>query len=105
MHNFVGIRGLTVAAIGGMVLLGACHKDDARVQKVDTGMTKQAVLTEIGKNGPPGADSLPNVYDRERYLIDSKNYEVLFFSPTGKHKNIGVEKDTIPWKDLTPIAM
>ena len=104
MHNFVGRRRLTLAALGGMALVGAC-REDKRVQAVDTGMTKQAVLTEIGKNGPGGADSLPNVYQRERYLIDTKNYEVLFFSPTGKHAFVGVQKDTIPWKDLTPIAM
>ena len=104
MHNFVGRRRLTLAALGGMALVGAC-REDKRVQAVDTGMTKQAVLTEIGKNGPGVADSLPNVYQRERYLIDTKNYEVLFFSPTGKHAFTGVQKDTIPWKDLTPIAM
>ena len=37
--------------------------------------------------------------------IDTKTYEILFFSPTGKHVFVGVQKDTIPWKDLTPIAM
>ena len=103
MHNFVGRRGLTLAALGGMALLGACQ--DKRVKAVNTGITKDSLLTVIGRDGPPGADSLPNVYQRERYLIDSKNYEILFFSPTGKHAFIGVQKDTIPWKDLTPIAM
>jgi hypothetical protein len=87
-----------------MALLAACG-EDKRVKAIDTGMTKQDVLTEIGKNGPAGADSLPNVYQRERYLIDTRNYEILFFSPTGKHAFVGVQKDTIPWKDLTPIAM
>jgi hypothetical protein len=91
-----------LAAVGSLALFGACT--DKRVKAVDTGITKDSLLTVIGK-GAPGVDSLPNVYTRERYLIDGKNYEILFFSPTGKHAYTGVQKDTIPWKDLTPIAM
>jgi hypothetical protein len=103
MNNFVGRRGIMLAAVGGATFLGAC-RPDKRVQAVDTGITKDSLLTVIGK-GAPGVDSLPNVYTRERYLIDGKNYEILFFSPTGRHAYTGVQKDTIPWKDLTPIAM
>lgn len=102
MNNLVGRRGIVFAALSGMALLGACT--DKRVKAVDTGISRDSMLTVIGK-GSPGVDSLPNVYQRERYLIDTKNYEILFFSPTGKHAFVGVQKDTIPWKDLTPIAM
>lgn len=103
MHSFVGRRGLAFAALSGLALLGAC-KGDKRVEAVDTGITRDSLLTVIGK-GAPGADSLPNVYQRERYLIDAKNFEILYFSPSGKHAYVGTEKDTIPWKELTPIAM
>ena len=103
MHNFVGRRRFAVAAFGGMALLGACGQDK-RVKAVDSGISKDSLLTVIGKEAP-GVDSLPNVYQRERYLIDSKSYEILFFSPTGRHAFVGVQKDTIPWKELTPIAM
>ena len=103
MHNFVLRHTFALAAISGITLLGACG-EDKRVQAVDTGMSRGSLLTVIGKEAP-GVDSLPNVYQRERYLIDGKNYEILFFSPTGKHVFVGVQKDTIPWKDLTPIAM
>jgi hypothetical protein len=102
MHNFVGRRGIIFAALSSIALLGACT--DKRVKAVDTGISKDSLLNVIGK-GAPGIDSLPNVYQRERYLIDSKTYEILFFSPTGKHVFVGVQKDTIPWKNLTPIAM
>ena len=101
MHSFVRKRGVLAAAVG-LAVLAACQ--DKRLKEIDTGMTRDSLLTVIGK-GAPGVDSLPNVYIRERYLIDSKNYEVLFFSPTGQHQYSGVQKDTIPWKDLTPIAM
>ena len=103
MYNFVGRRGFALAAIGGVALLAACGQDK-RVKAVDTGISKDSLLTVIGKESP-GVDSLPNVYQRERYLIDGKSYEILFFSPTGRHAFVGVQKDTIPWKDLTPIAM
>lgn len=102
MNNIVKSRRLLLAAVGSASLLGACT--EKRVKAVDTGITKDSLLTIIGKDAP-GIDSLPNVYTRERYLIDSKNYEILFFSPTGKHLFVGVQKDTIPWKNLTPIAM
>ena len=102
MHNIVGRRGLMLTAVASMALLGAC--EDKRVRAVDTGISRDSLLTVIGKDAP-GADSLPNVYQRERYLIDGKNYEILFFSPTGQHAFTGTQKDTIPWKELTPIAM
>jgi hypothetical protein len=102
MNSFVGKRGLVLAALGGMTLLGACT--DKRVKAVDTGITRDSAITLLGK-GAPGVDSLPNVYQRERYLIDGKNYEILFFSPSGKHAFVGQVTDTLPWKELTPIAM
>ena len=102
MHNFVGRRTLALAALGSMALLGACQ--DKRIKAVDTGISKAELLNVIGKDAP-GVDSLPNVYQRERYLLDGKNFEILFFSPTGKHVFVGVQKDTIAWKKLTPIAM
>ncbi len=102
MNSFVRGRRHALVALGGMVLLGACT--DKRVKGVDTGITRDSLLTVIGKEAP-GVDSLPNVYMQERYLIDGKNYEIMYFSPTGRHAFIGVQKDTIPWKDLTPIAM
>ena len=102
MHSFVGRREIMFAALSGMALLGACM--DKRVKAVDTGISKDSMLTVIGK-GAPGIDSLPNVYIRERYLIDSKNYDIMFFSPSGRHFYVGVQKDTIPWSKLTPIAM
>ena len=102
MISSVRLSRLSAAALGAVVLLSACT--DKRVKAVDTGITRDSLLTVIGKNAP-GVDSLPNVYQRERYLIDGKNYEIMFFSPSGKHAYVGVQKDTIPWKDLTPIAM
>jgi hypothetical protein len=103
MHSFVGMRGATVVVVAGATMLAACGPD-ARIKAVDTGITRDSLMTLFSKD-THGVDSLPSVYQRERYLIGGKNYEVLFFSPTGKHAYTGVQKDTIPWKDLTPVAM
>jgi len=102
MHSSVRSVVRIAAGVAGMVLMVACK--DKRVGAVDTGITRDSVLSIIGK-GSKGVDSLPNVYTREKYLIDGKYYEVFFFSSTGDHVYTGTAKDTIPWKDLEPIAM
>ena len=102
MNSSVARKAFAFAALSGAVLLGACGPDE-RVKKVDVGIPRDSLLTVIGK-GAPGVDSMPNVYRTERFLIDGKNYEVFFFSGTGKHL-FGPVKDTLPWKELTPIAM
>jgi hypothetical protein len=89
------------AAVGGMALLGACK--DKRIENVTEGITRDSMLTLISP-GAKGIDSLPNVYRRERYLIDGKYYEIFYFGGGGDHLNPAT-KDTVPWKDLTPIVM
>jgi hypothetical protein len=101
MHSFVGRRALTFVALTGAVVMAGCK--DKRVEAVNSGITRDSLLTVIGK-GSRGADSMPNVYRSDRYLIDGKTYEVFYFSGTSKHL-FGPVKDTIPWKDLTPIVM
>ena len=103
MHSSVRTRSLTFTAIATAALLSACG-EDARVEAVDTGITRDSLMS-IWSKGTHGVDSLPSVYQRERYLIAGKNYEVLYFSATGEKAYTGVQKDTIPWKDLTPVAM
>lgn len=102
MHSRAGRRVVAQTALGVATLLSAC--EDKRVKAVEKGITRDSLLTVIGKDAP-GVDSLPNVYARERYLIDGKNYEIMLFSPTGKHNYLGNQKDSIPRKELTPIAM
>jgi hypothetical protein len=102
MHSSVRLRSLTLTAIAATALLSACQ--DERVKDVDTGITRDSLLT-IWSKDTHGVDSLPSVYQREKYLIAGKNYEVLYFSPTGRKGYTGASKDTIPWRDLTPVAM
>ncbi len=101
MHSFVGKRVLLLAAVAGTTLLAACT--DKRVKEVEAGITRDSLLTVIGK-GSRGSDSMPNVYRTDRYLIDGKTYEIFYFSGTSQHL-FGDVKDTLPWKELTPIVM
>jgi len=101
MHSFVGRRSLVLLALSGAAFLGGCK--DKRVKAVDAGITRDSLLTVIGA-GSRGSDSLPNVYRSDRYLIDGKTYEIFYFSGTSKHL-YGDIKDTLPWKELTPIVM
>ncbi|MDB4889208.1 MAG: hypothetical protein JWL61_1063 [Gemmatimonadetes bacterium] len=101
MHSFVGKRVLLLAAVAGTTLLGACK--DKRVKAVDAGITRDSLLTVLSP-GSRGSDSLPNVYRTDRYLIDGKTYEIFYFSGTSQHL-FGPVKDTLPWKELTPIVM
>ena len=101
MNRSVRRSTLVLAAALCVVSLSACK--DKRIKAVNTGITRDSLLTVIG-TGAPGQDSMPNVYRSERYLIDGKNYEVFYFSGSGKHVN-AAQKDTIPFAELTPIAM
>ena len=101
MNSSVRRTFAVLAVLSAPVIMSACK--DKRVSQVNTGITRDSLLTVIGK-GAPGVDSMPNVYRSERYLIDGKMYEIFFFSGTGQHLNAAT-KDTVPWKELTPIAM
>src|SRR3954467_1583874 len=101
MNRSVGRISMALVAACSVAMLGACK--DKRIKAVNTGITRDSLLTVIGKEAP-GVDSMPNVYRSERYLIDGKNYEIFYFSGSGKHL-YGAQKDTVPWKELTPIAM
>jgi hypothetical protein len=101
MHRFVGSKALTLMALSGAALLAGCK--EKRIENIKAGITRDSLLTVISP-GAPGVDSLPNVYRTDRYLIDGRTYEIFFFSGSGKHL-FGPVKDTLPWKELTPIVM
>lgn len=92
-------RMLTLAALGTTVAVIGC--EDKRVSQLDTGITRDSAVTILNhdvKGG--GRDSFPNVYKRDRYRINGKTYEVLFF--TANNEKVG--KDSVPLKKLTPLV-
>ena len=86
------------AAAGAVTLLSAC--EDRRVKDLDTGMSRDSVISVLSKDAPAGRDSLPNIAAREAYFIGGKNYEVLYFHKEGTKAT----RDT-NWKELTPVVM
>ena len=97
-RGLVGIVALSVAG-----LLVACSGDDKRVKQLSQGITRDSALTVIAKDvkNATGPDSFPNVYTREKYLIDGKNYEVLYFTPENQKF---VPGDSVQLRKLTPIV-
>jgi hypothetical protein len=96
---FVRQRVGVVAGAGLLGLLVAC--EDKRLSNLDTGITRDSAVTVLAqKIKGSGSDAEPNVYTKERYLIEGKTYEVLYFTPN----NEKVGKDTVPWAALTPLV-
>ena len=97
---------LVASAVAG-VTLTAC--EDARVKQLDTGITRDSVMSVIAQGLKPGAptDSFPNVYTREQFLTKGQNIEVLYFTPENEKmpsKNGVRISDTINFKRLTPLV-
>ena len=67
-----------VSAFLASTLIVACQ-DDKRVSQLDTGIGRDSVLQILTEGATRTAtDSIPNVYKRSRYLMDGKEYEVLY---------------------------
>jgi hypothetical protein len=95
-------RGTRLLAVASAVAaLAAC--EDKRVQAIDTGMTRDQAITQLSKDArrSAGPDSMPNVFRRSEYLVDGKQYEVLYFTSGNEKPKI----DSVEWKDLTPIVL
>jgi len=96
---FVRERVLGLSALVALTLLTAC--EDKRVKAMDTGISRDSavsILTHETKSG--AADSLPNVYMREKFLVGGKQMEVMYFTPS----NEKLTKDTLPMGKLTPLV-
>jgi len=83
-----------------LALTAACG--DARVKKLDEGITRDSVLT-ILRDGAPvvGPDSLPHVYENAAYIMNGRKYEVFYY--TRGDEVAGA--DSLPAKKLTPIVL
>ncbi len=101
MERFSSVQVRGLLAVAGLTALVACG--DSRVKAVDTGITKDSLMSVLAKGATRQADSMPNIYRREQYLIGGKMWDVLYYH--GDSARISAQtKDTIPWKDLMPIV-
>jgi len=88
---------LSVAVL--LVLAAACS--DARVKKLDEGITRDSVLAILRDSKPAvGADSLPHVYEDAAYLVNGRRYEVFYYTKGDEVAGA----DSLPAKKLTPIV-
>lgn len=93
-------RALFIVGLSCATLTTAC--EDKRVKGLDTGITRDSAVSVISHDLKPGSasDSFPNVYKRDRYLVNGKHLEVLYFTPNNEKAG----KDTVPLKKLTPLV-
>ena len=100
--NHVSVRrsALTLAVMSAAIVSTAC--EDKRVKQLHEGMPIDSAVSKISEDAKPGsgAGTAQNVYTRSRYLINGKNYEVVFFTPDNEKPG----KDSVEWKKLTPIV-
>ena len=76
--------------------------EDKRVKELDTGIGRDSVLSILTSGGQKSAtDSMPNIYKRSRYLMDGKEYEILYFTS----RSFTPGKDSIPLKETTPVVL
>jgi hypothetical protein len=99
-HSSVSRRTLVVVGLSCAALVTAC--EDKRVKELDTGITRDSAVSVISHDLKPGSpsDSFPNVYKRDKYLVNGKHIEVLYFTPNNEKAG----KDTVPLKKLTPLV-
>jgi hypothetical protein len=112
MNDFsVRRRALLVGGLAAATLAAAC--EDKRIKELHSGMTRDSVVTVIARDAKPGLsqDSFPNTYTREQYLLNGKNYDVLYFTPDNDKAKVlpfGQKPikaaDSIPFKKLTPLV-
>jgi len=109
MHRLFVRRSTIASSVLAVVTIVACQ--DKRMSKLDTGITRDSVLSVISQDMKPGGgvDSFPNVYTRERFLVAGKNLEVLYYTPSNEKKPTApsgraAKGDTLPFKKLTPLV-
>jgi hypothetical protein len=86
----------------GAFALAVSGCGDARVKKLDEGISRDSVLTILRDGAPPGgADSLPHVYEDAAYLMNGRNYEVFYYTKGDEVAGA----DSLPAKRLTPIVL
>jgi hypothetical protein len=91
-----------VAVFVSAVLFLACKAEDPRVKAVESGATRDDAIKAIVGDAPVNArDTFPHIHRRSLYLINKKEMEVLWFTPTDQMPG----KDTLPFRELTPIVL
>ena len=100
MHD-LSVRRRVIAVASFTAVLGLAACEDKRVKELNAGITRDSAVTVLAqqiKGG--GSDAFPNVYKRAHYLINGKQYEVLYFSPNNEKEG----KDSVRAKKLTPLV-
>ncbi|MCC6928841.1 MAG: hypothetical protein IT359_07610 [Gemmatimonadaceae bacterium] len=94
-------RRVATFATAALLALLASACTDSRVRELTLGISKDSVFKIIGQGAPAG-DSLPNVYKRVQYFVDSKFFDIFLFDP--QNRKVWEEPNVLD-KELTPIVV
>ncbi len=95
---FVRSSRAALVALAGLALVAGCR--DKRVSQLKLGITRDSLMSVTAK-GTFATDSMPGIYRSDRYLVNGKVLEVLYFDPKDRKASI----DTVPIGQLTPLVM
>ncbi len=98
MRTSVTSRAILAAL--SLVAFGACK--DARLRTLETGMAKDSVIAVLADGQPAKADTIQNVYNHTRYLMDAKEIDIYMFDP--KNRKLWSEPD-VTNDELTPVVV
>jgi len=83
-------------AITASISLVACG--DRRIRDLHVGMPRDSVLITLG-SAPPDTEAF--IFDKDRYIVDGKQIEVLYYDPKSRMAFV----DTVPSRELTPVVL
>lgn len=95
---FVRRNRLTLSVLTVLALVAGCQ--DKRVKELKLGITRDSLMSVTAK-GTFATDSMPGIYRSDRYVLNGKVLEVLYFDSKDRKASI----DTVPLGKLTPLVM
>jgi hypothetical protein len=90
---------LAGGAAAVLLLLGC---EDRRLRQLDIGISRDSMVTIVSGGVPARLDTIPNIYKRLSYFVDTKQFDIyLFDSDDRKAWTDPLVED----KELTPIVL
>ena len=85
-------------------LVAAVACGDARLRKLEPGMSRDQVLATVSAPPTP-EDSSPNIFRKGKFLINGQMIEVFLVDFKGRKPVLGAAVDSIPKEELHPVIL
>lgn len=91
-------------ALAAVLLAAVAACEDARLRKLEPGMSREEVLAAVSAP-PTKADTSPNIFRRGKFLVNGENIEVLLVDFKSRKPTLGALVDSIPKNELHPVIL